>query len=137
MPQLRPDPAPTLTPIPVPTPTPTSSPGAQDAELVDFFRILRRNQSRADWDVLGITADWDVLGTSDPPRRSQTLMVRGTCTCTCTYMDVALVHVRGPRCRVRPSRPGSEWDPDSCTDCDYDTDSDTDSEDAATTRAPL
>ena len=52
-------------------------------------------------------------------------------------MDVALVHVRGPRCRVRPSRPGSEWDPDSCTDCDYDTDSDTDSEDAATTRAPL
>ena len=39
MPQLRPDPAPTLTPIPVPTPTPTSSPGAQDAELVDFFRI--------------------------------------------------------------------------------------------------
>ena len=35
MPHPRPDPAPTLTPIP----TPTSSPGAQDAELVDFFRI--------------------------------------------------------------------------------------------------
>ena len=50
VPQLRPDPAPTLTPIPVPTPTPTSSPGAQDAELVDFFRILRRNQSRTDTD---------------------------------------------------------------------------------------
>ena len=60
-----PTPIPTLTLIPT-SPTPTSSPGAQDAELVDFFRIGERaigeirylratsfgleNQSRADTD---------------------------------------------------------------------------------------